>query len=1038
MKLMSLFAFVLLVGTIWGQDLILKQSSGKFGYQDASGKWVIEPQYDDAWDFSDGLALVKKKGKWGYINTQNQTIIPFELDKGSLHRYGFAKIMKGGKYGLINTKEFVLQPLYDLIQFEENYRNELKWIRITKNNLQGLYDPITQKVEQPKYDKIKDFYGYEGMYEVSKNGKLGLWCEGKEIVPVKYSNLSTENLIIHDGWSQVLHQEMNEFGEPVYVDYKKRKFITASLGGKKEYFAKSGESKGVSGELLPQTNGNVWVRDPKKSGSYFVYDYDLKLLTPQSVIQYKEVETKSGKYIILSSGDKIGLWEPQQKKWMLKPVYRSIEYISGLDAFLTSFSPTEYDLYASDLKTKLEDVKSYIPTWEENKNNYFVLLEKGKKYVIKIVSGTSIRDYKKISAPFDSGSLIYDPYGDIVLNAILLERMGKNFYFNLLKESEYGPVESVSDIVFWDQGQSLLLTQIILKSSEYIYLDEAYNEVFSKGKDVKIVKVSAGNQEFNFFVFQSMVEPGYFIQTLGSEPINLNMDSYKDQRILDISKDIEDEIYGDPYWRKEPDFLLVLDGSKNGNPSSALLHCEELRISGAEEIILNEFLVNFRKNHLWGAYIPDNHLVVEPNYKGNLSKEGSFSFALERPILISEKSLIDPIKNKVLAPWDYEPEIKKYGKFYHVMSYNYIETDEEERTEEIKLTQGNYTEIIALNEVDDEILNYADHFEHIYMVKKDGKWGIIDLFEEEIVPIIYDRIDIDYGLLNLYGYETGPMLLYKGKETTVYDIRTKKQLLPFGVRSYEADEEYMSFKSPLIYHQNKKWGYVLYNYKTGEIKDSGPQFDDFQFLDESYSLLFQKEGEIEIHLEGGSVIHFEGDELIKDLYDAFWIRKGNKHQIIDFKKNVLLEFDTKPDAIEGDSYAVVVTNGKLGTYYEVEEKKLVPKKTEQEMMFMVYSDYYLMYKKDDEWYALKSNLKDELKIGKSQPERIFELEGKPILFYRKKGITLIDHQTGKSYSNKKGKAAYPKTIQEQMLIYVSGANVYLDKDFNEIEIKTGK
>ncbi len=41
---------------------------------------IIDPQYEDADSFSQGLAAVKKDGKWGYIDMEDSTVIPFQFD----------------------------------------------------------------------------------------------------------------------------------------------------------------------------------------------------------------------------------------------------------------------------------------------------------------------------------------------------------------------------------------------------------------------------------------------------------------------------------------------------------------------------------------------------------------------------------------------------------------------------------------------------------------------------------------------------------------------------------------------------------------------------------------------------------------------------------------------------------------------------------------------------------------------------------------------------------------------------------------------
>lgn len=48
----------------------------KWGYIDKSGEWVIEPEYDDACVFSDGLGLVHSEDKGvGFVNAQGELVM---------------------------------------------------------------------------------------------------------------------------------------------------------------------------------------------------------------------------------------------------------------------------------------------------------------------------------------------------------------------------------------------------------------------------------------------------------------------------------------------------------------------------------------------------------------------------------------------------------------------------------------------------------------------------------------------------------------------------------------------------------------------------------------------------------------------------------------------------------------------------------------------------------------------------------------------------------------------------------------------------
>ncbi len=48
--------------------------NGKYGYIDKTGKYVINPQFDYAGSFSEGLAVVEIGGKWGYIDKTGKFI----------------------------------------------------------------------------------------------------------------------------------------------------------------------------------------------------------------------------------------------------------------------------------------------------------------------------------------------------------------------------------------------------------------------------------------------------------------------------------------------------------------------------------------------------------------------------------------------------------------------------------------------------------------------------------------------------------------------------------------------------------------------------------------------------------------------------------------------------------------------------------------------------------------------------------------------------------------------------------------------------
>jgi WG containing repeat len=70
----------------------------KWGYLDKTGNWGIQPQFDVAADFSEGLAAVSvrvqksDRDRWGYIDRTGTLVIPAQFDKALPFASGLAKV----------------------------------------------------------------------------------------------------------------------------------------------------------------------------------------------------------------------------------------------------------------------------------------------------------------------------------------------------------------------------------------------------------------------------------------------------------------------------------------------------------------------------------------------------------------------------------------------------------------------------------------------------------------------------------------------------------------------------------------------------------------------------------------------------------------------------------------------------------------------------------------------------------------------------------------------------------------------------------
>ncbi len=95
---------------------------GKWGYINKVGEIVINPKFESALNFHEGLARVRMKGtkatkegytsgKWGYIDTTGNIVINLKFDIAGEFYGGLATAHIGDKWGYIDkTGKFVWKP----------------------------------------------------------------------------------------------------------------------------------------------------------------------------------------------------------------------------------------------------------------------------------------------------------------------------------------------------------------------------------------------------------------------------------------------------------------------------------------------------------------------------------------------------------------------------------------------------------------------------------------------------------------------------------------------------------------------------------------------------------------------------------------------------------------------------------------------------------------------------------------------------------------------------------------------------------------
>ena len=151
MKKNFLFIILLFASLISNAQLATQNKSGKWGYQDQQGNIIIAYQYENCYEFSEGLAPVQLNGKWGYINKTGKEMIPFIYDQAEIFKEGLASVCIKDAYGFIDTTGKIMIPLKFIDA--ENFNHGIAYVQISgekadigdRNTIEWIYIDKTGK-----------------------------------------------------------------------------------------------------------------------------------------------------------------------------------------------------------------------------------------------------------------------------------------------------------------------------------------------------------------------------------------------------------------------------------------------------------------------------------------------------------------------------------------------------------------------------------------------------------------------------------------------------------------------------------------------------------------------------------------------------------------------------------------------------------------------------------------------------------------------------------------------------------------------------
>ena len=177
---------------------VKRAGDGKWGYIDRTGKVIIDPQFDAARDFSEGLAWVGKGGKYFFINGAGKIVIDSHEKLGNPIYDFVSDFTKGGiacvkvnddfgndvgyidKIGRLVIRMKVepngnVTAIYPVNSASRSLSSDLSMeeslLRLKVNEKYGYYDINGKEVIQPQFDGASGFS--EGLAKVKLAGKYG-------------------------------------------------------------------------------------------------------------------------------------------------------------------------------------------------------------------------------------------------------------------------------------------------------------------------------------------------------------------------------------------------------------------------------------------------------------------------------------------------------------------------------------------------------------------------------------------------------------------------------------------------------------------------------------------------------------------------------------------------------------------------------------------------------------------------------------------------------------------------------------------------
>lgn len=157
------------LAVVWKDTSTGESVERLYGYIDINGSFVTQCNFTRALNFSEGLAAVERGGKFGFVDKHGREVIPFQFEEASKFSQGRACVKIAGKNGFIDRLgNIVIQPQFARACWVSDFSEGLAAVYTSEQGGGGYIDTSGRMVIEPKFSYVGSFS--EGLAQVKPDG----------------------------------------------------------------------------------------------------------------------------------------------------------------------------------------------------------------------------------------------------------------------------------------------------------------------------------------------------------------------------------------------------------------------------------------------------------------------------------------------------------------------------------------------------------------------------------------------------------------------------------------------------------------------------------------------------------------------------------------------------------------------------------------------------------------------------------------------------------------------------------------------------